>query len=217
MVLGLLLPWSELSPNPVRSSIDLCPGRVTNSFLWLQNPNSLSSKRECCPLLLCKAAGQCWKWRNLTTSWAPDKQYPMLASHYKHCDVHCRTLRPQTPPPAVSSTQLLRKDGEWTHWCLMSLDIYCNELFKEKYGWLCYLALRNQRHTQACPSLTFLPYKLDRMFHFRQVPPTQRSLQGPEEKKQQSKFKTSSKALSSLKANAQNKQLNHLNLRKGSF
>lgn len=44
------------------------------------------------------------------------------------------------------------------------------------------ISVQNRRHTQAMLSLMFLPYKLDHTCHFRQVPPTQRSLQGPEEK-----------------------------------
>lgn len=187
MVLGLLLPSSELSSNPVRSSFDLCPGRVTNSFLWLQKPNSLSFKRECCPLLLCKAAWRCWKWRNLTTSWAPDKQYPMLASHYKHCDVHCgRTLKPQTPPPppppqSVQPSYIERMESELTDvWCHL-MSIVMSYLRRSMDGSAVWHSGTGDTHKH-CPSLTFLPYKLDRTFHFRQVPPTQRSLQGPEEK-----------------------------------
>lgn len=186
MDLCLLLSSSELSSNPGRSPFDLCPGRVTNSLLWLQKPNSLSFERECCPLLLWKAAWRRWKWRNLTTSWAPDKRHPRLASHYKYCGVHCRrhsSPRHNRPlPPQSVQPSYIQKSGEWTHWCLKSLDVYCDEAFRNKYGCLCYLALRNQRTHKPWSSLTFLPYTLDHTFHFQPVPPTQRSLQGPEEK-----------------------------------
>lgn len=48
----------RVSFNLVRSPFDLCPGRVTNSLLWLPKPNGLSFESEHCPLLLGNAESE---------------------------------------------------------------------------------------------------------------------------------------------------------------